>query len=76
MRKRVYRYRLRHQAKRNIVKVLITLAMIVLDCVLYHYLGVIGAYVGETSWASTFCFVGWFWLLAGQFMAFYMMWEI
>lgn len=75
MRKRVYRYRLRYQAKRRMIKSIITLVMIVLDVVLYHYLGIIGTYVGENTWANTFCFVGWFWLLAGQFMSLYMMWE-
>lgn len=71
MKKRIKKTRLRRKAK----KVMIALAFIVADIITYHYLGIIGAYVGETAWANTFCCVGWFWLLAGQFMALHMIWE-
>lgn len=75
MKKRVYKYKFKRPVKRLLIKSLITLLIIIADMVLYHYLGVFGSYVGETSWASTFCFVGWFWLLAAQFMVLYIMWE-
>lgn len=73
MKKKVYK--LKKPIKKLIIKSLITLALLILDVVLYHYLCIYGAYIGETAWASTFCFVGWFWLLAGQFMALGTMWE-
>ena len=75
MKKRVYKYKLRRPIRRLLIKLLITLVILIVDVVLYHYLGIAGSYVGENTWANTFCFVGWFWLLAGQFGILYTMWE-
>ena len=73
MKKKVYK--LKKPVKMLLIKSLITLCLIVADIILYHYLVVYGSYMGETAWASTFIFVGWFWLLAGQFIALGNMWE-
>jgi len=67
--------RIKSKAKEIIKKVLITIAMLVFDIVLYHYLIILGAYVGVYEWSSAILLVGWFWLIAGQFGAFYLMWE-
>lgn len=75
IKKRRYKYRLRREVKRTALKIIISLIMIVADCVIYHYLGVLGHLMGENHLASIFIYVGWIWLLAGQFMAFYAMWE-
>ena len=73
MKKKVYK--LKKPVKMLLLKSLITLCCIILDIILYHYLAIYGSYVGETAWANTFCLVGWFWLLAGQFIALGSMWE-
>lgn len=69
------RYRVKGIVKEYIKKILITLIIGIVDVVLYHYLGILGAYASETSWSSAFILVGWFWLLAGQFIWLYAIWE-
>ena len=67
--------RLKRGAKELIKKSAITIAMLVFDIVLYHYLIILGSYVGVYEWSSAILLVGWFWLIAGQFGTFYLMWE-
>lgn len=73
--KRRYRYRLRREVKETIGKIFISLILATLDVVIYHYLGVLGSVVGENTLSSGIIGVGWFWLLAGQFMWLFVMWE-
>ncbi len=75
MKKRIYKYRLRREAKQIAKKIIISIIMIIADVVIYHYLGVLGHLAVKNTWASAIICVGWFWLLAGQFMAFHAMWE-
>lgn len=76
MKKRKYKYKLRNEAKEIIKKIVISIFMAIADIIIYHYLGVYGHLAVESNWAGAIICVGWFWLLAGQFMAFYLMWEI
>jgi hypothetical protein len=75
MKKIKKRIKLRKPVKELLVKIIITLVILVADVVLYHYLGIYGSYAVENSWASAFVFVGWFWLLAGQFGWLFLLWE-
>ena len=76
MKKRRYRYKLKNDVKKIIKKIVISILMAVADIIIYHYLGILGHLAVENTWASAIICVGWFWLIAGQFMAFYLMWEI
>ena len=73
--KRKYKYKLKKDIKEIIKKIIISIIMFIADVVIYHYLGILGHFAVENTWGSVFICVGWFWLLAGQFMAFYAMWE-
>lgn len=57
------------------VKVVITLTLISLGIILYHYLGVLGAYTNETILTKVFVLLGWIWLLIGQIIVLYVLWE-
>lgn len=69
------KYRLKKSTRGILVRTIATIIIFVIDVVLYHYLCIYGSQVNEYGWAVAFCFVGWFWLLAGQFMILYIMWE-
>lgn len=57
------------------VKVVLSLLMVVTGVTIYRYLGFLGATRSENGYASIFILLGWFWLLAGQIMMLYFMWE-
>lgn len=57
------------------VKVVITLILILVGIELYHILGIKGAYASKNTLGSIFICLGWFWLVAGQIMVLYVMWE-
>ena len=57
------------------VKVVITLILVSVGIVLYHILANNGAYAVESTLASIFICLGWIWLLVGQIMVIYTMWE-
>lgn len=57
------------------VKVVITLILISVGIVLYHILANNGAYASKSVLGSIFICLGWFWLLVGQIMVIYTMWE-
>lgn len=67
--------RLKKSVKKLLIKSLITLLVLIIDVVLSHYLGIYGSLAVENTWHSTFILVGWFWLLAGHFIALHMMWD-
>lgn len=57
------------------VKVVITLILVSVGIVLYHILANKGAYAVESTLGSIFICLGWFWLLVGQIIAIYSIWE-
>lgn len=57
------------------VKVVITLTILITGLEIYFYLGKNGANMGKTILDSIFILLGWFWLVVGQIMALYVMWE-
>lgn len=57
------------------VKVVITLILILVGFIIYHYLGIKGAYIGENRLTNIFIYLGWFWLIVGQIIVLYVMWE-
>lgn len=57
------------------VKVVITLILILVGFIIYHYLGIKGSYIGENRLTNIFIYLGWFWLIAGQIMVLYAIWE-
>lgn len=57
------------------VKVVITLILISLGIIIYGILGDLGSFMGENRLANVFILLGWFWLLVGQIMVLYVMWE-
>lgn len=57
------------------VKVVITLILVIVGFIIYHYLGIKGSYIGENRLTNIFIYLGWFWLVAGQIMVLYVMWE-
>jgi hypothetical protein len=57
------------------VKVVITLILVSVGIVLYHILGIYGAYASKSTLGSIFICLGWFWLLVGQIGIIYTMWE-
>ena len=57
------------------VKVVITLTLILVGIEIYHILGIKGAYASENTLGSIFICLGWFWLVAGQIMVLYVIWE-
>ena len=69
------RVKLKRPVRKLLVKILITLGILIADIVIYHFLGIYGYLAVERGWASSFILVGWFWLLAGQFMWLYVLWE-
>lgn len=64
------RYKLKKGAK-----VVITLILVSVGIVLYQILANKGAYAVESTLGSIFICLGWFWLLVGQIMVIYTMWE-
>lgn len=57
------------------VKVVITLILVSVGIVLYHFLANNGAYAVKNTLGSIFIYLGWIWLLVGQIMVIYTMWE-
>lgn len=57
------------------VKVVITLILVSVGIVLYQILANKGAYAVESTLGSIFICLGWFWLLVGQIMVIYTIWE-
>ena len=72
---KIKRYKLKEGVKEIIVKLALTSFVGIIDIVLCHYLLFICSYTGFNSWSSVFILVGWFWLLAGQFMGLYALWQ-
>lgn len=60
---------------RKWVKVVITLILISVGIIIYAYLSRNGAYTNENTLGRVFVLLGWFWLLVGQIMVVYTMWE-
>ncbi len=57
------------------VKVVITLIIISVSILLYHYLAKNGAYAVENTLGSIFICLGWFWLVIGQIIMLNLIWE-
>lgn len=57
------------------VKVVITIALIIAGYVIYDMISINGALANESTLASIFICLGWFWLVVGQIMMLYLMWE-
>lgn len=60
---------------KKITKVGITLILVLVGIILYHFLGVLGHYVLEKTSVNIFILVGWFLLIVGEFMFIYVIWE-
>lgn len=56
-------------------KVVFTLILVSLGIVVYHYLGILGAYASKNALAGVFVQLGWLWLLVGGIMVLKTMWE-
>lgn len=57
------------------VMVVITLIIIIVGIEIYAYLSRNVAYASKNICGSMFICLGWFWLLVGQIMVLYAMWE-
>lgn len=57
------------------VKVAITVILISLGIIIYHIVSLNGAYATKSVIASIFICLGWFWLIFGQIMTLYFIWE-
>ena len=57
------------------VKVAITLIIILLGIIIHRYLYINGSLANENTISSMFILLGWFWLVFGQIMVLYVMWE-
>lgn len=60
---------------KKITKVGITLILVLVGIILYHFLGVLGHHVLENTSINIFILVGWFLLIVGEFMFIYAIWE-
>lgn len=56
-------------------KVVFTLILMLVEVVVYHILGILGSYVNMTISVNWLLLFGWFWILVGQPLIIYMIWE-
>ena len=50
------------------VKVVITVIVESISIVMFHYLGVLGAYVGKNKWVDLFLLLGWIWAIIRTYL--------
>ena len=65
----------KYKLKKDIKKILITLLFLILDILLCRFITFNWSYTDKTSLGNIFILVGCIWLLAGQFMWLYCVWE-
>ena len=60
---------------RKWLKIAITVFILIISCQIYYDLGVLGAVQDKTTLDSIMLLLGWFWLIFGEFMTLYLIWE-
>ena len=67
--------RLKRRIKEILKKVGITILIVGVDLILYHYLSIVGEFQGTTSWCSAFLVVGWSWITMATVPLLMFVWE-